>query len=183
MRICNSIAAAVFALAVTAQGGAYASTVTDSFTDLQGDTVTWTATVDTGIALSQQSCCTLPSNQGDGTVLHFVNAAFGTSYSANDGKQDLSSGFSVDWSGSPADAFAIHFGGAGGGNELLILLSANTRTFDFSMSGTRSALSSLQGFAGPTATPLPAALPLFAGGLACVGFLMSRKKRAQATDA
>jgi hypothetical protein len=34
---------------------------------------------------------------------------------------------------------------------------------------------------GLTVTPLPAALPLFAGGLGLVGFLSRRKKRAQAT--
>jgi hypothetical protein len=37
--------------------------------------------------------------------------------------------------------------------------------------------SSVAGYATPSATPLPAALPLFAGGLGMVGFLARRRKR------
>ena len=45
---------------------------------------------------------------------------------------------------------------------------------NFDVAGTFTLLS------GPTATPLPATLPLFAGGLGFVGYLTRRKKPAQA---
>ena len=43
--------------------------------------------------------------------------------------------------------------------------------------------SSVAGYATPNPTPLPATLPLFAGGLGFVGYLTRRKKRAQAVTA
>ena len=49
-------------------GSTHAATVSGSFTDLQGHFVSWSATVDPGVTLSQQICCTLPTNQGDGTI-------------------------------------------------------------------------------------------------------------------
>lgn len=170
----------------------HAATISGSFTDLQGESVLWSATVDAGITLSQQICCTLPSNQGDGTIKDFVNTAFGTSFTGNVGKQDgfADGTFSVDWTGLSAELFAIHTGGKGGGNELLILLSDNSSVFDFSFTGAKGGLSSIQGFAGPedpsggggpaVATPLPAALPLFASGGALLGFLGWRRKRKSA---
>ena len=165
-------------------GSAEAATISSSFTDLQGELVNWTAIVDNGVTLTQAKCCTLPSNQGDGTIKNFVNAAFNTSFTANVGKQDGLSGFAVNWTGPSADIFAIHFGGSGGGNELLIDLSGNTSTFSFSMTGTRFALSSVQGFGnGVSPVPLPAALPLFAtglGGIALVAWARRKWKKAAA---
>jgi hypothetical protein len=90
----------------------------------------------------------------------------------------------VNWTGPSADIFAIHFGGRGGGNELLIDLSANTSTFSFSMTGTQHELSSIQGFGGNgsvSQAPLPAALPLFATGLGGIGlFAWWRNRRVRA---
>src|SRR5262245_64825222 len=162
--------------ALLVAGAAQAATVSGSFIDRQGELVYWTATVDPDITLTQQICCSLPPNQGDGTIKTFVNTAFNTSFDANIGKLDSLSGFSVNWTGPSADIFAIHFGGKGGGNELLIDLSGNTSTFSFSMTGTQHALSSIQGFGnGGTevaSVPLPAALPLFATGLGGIGLLV-----------
>jgi hypothetical protein len=171
-----------------AAGTAQASTVSGSFIDLQNETVYWTALVDPGITLSQRICCLLPTNQGDGTIKNFVNTAFNTSFDANVGKLDGLSGFSVNWTGPSADIFAIHFGGKGGGNELLIDLSANTSTFSFSMTGTQHELSSIQGFGNGNGSvsqaPLPAALPLFATGLGGIGlFAWWRKRRARSVIA
>jgi len=174
----------ITAALLVAGGTAQAATVSSSFVDLQGEVVNWTAIVDPGVTLSLAICCTLPDNQGDGTVKNFVNTAFNTSFSANVGKQDGLSGFSVNWTGPSADIFAIHFGGKGGGNELLIDLSGNTSTFSFSMTGTRFALSSLQGFGnGVSPVPLPAALPLFAtglGGIALVAWARRKWKKSAA---
>jgi hypothetical protein len=166
-------------------GSADAATVTSSFTDRQGELVNWTALVDPGVTLSLALCCTLPDNQGDGSVKNFVNTAFNTSFSANVGKQDSLSGFGVNWTGPSADIFAIHFGGKGGGNELLIDLSGNTSTFSFSMTGTKHELSSIQGFGNGSVSqaPLPAALPLFAsglGGIALVAWARRKWKKAAA---
>src|SRR5215470_4351815 len=149
----------------------HAATIGGSFIDLQGHTVSWTATVDQGVTLSNLVCCALPKNQGDGSIADIVNAAFNTSFDKNIGKQDNLSGFGVNWSGPSADIFAIHFGGKGGGNELLIALSGDTSTFNFSMTGAQNALSSIQGFGGGgvSQAPLPAALPLFATGLGGMG--------------
>ena len=160
-------------------GSAHAATVSGSFTDLQGHFVSWSATVDPGVTLSQQICCTLPANQGDGTITNLVNTAFGTSFTQNVGKQDPLSGFSVNWTGPSADIFALHFGGHGGGNEILLALSGDTSAFNFSMTGAQNGLSSIQGFGagGVSQAPLPAALPLFATGLGAMGlFAWARRK-------
>jgi hypothetical protein len=121
-------------------------------------------------------------SMSNGTIKNFVNTAFNTSFDANIGKLDGLSGFSVNWTGPSADIFAIHFGGKGGGNELLIDLSANTSNFSFSMTGTQHELSSIQGFGNGSVSqaPLPAALPLFATGLGGIGlFAWWRKRRAR----
>ena len=175
----------ISAALLVADGIARAATVSGSFIDRQGELVYWTATVDPDITLTQQICYSLPPNQGDGTIKTFVNTAFNTSFDANIGKLDSLSGFGVNWTGPSADIFAIHFGGKGGGNELLIDLSGNTSTFSFSMTGTQHELSSIQGFGngGVSQAPLPAALPLFATGLGGIGLIAwwrNRRSRAVA---
>jgi hypothetical protein len=117
-----------------------------------------------------------------------VNSTFGTSFAGNVGKLDNLSGFGVNWTGPSADIFALHFGGPHGGNEVLFSLSGDTSLFNFSMSGTQFALSSLQGFGSErvSQTPLPAALPLFAtglGGLGLLGWMRRKWKRTAATAA
>ena len=173
-----------FAGVFISAGSAHAATVSGFFTDRQGDVVNWTAIVDPGITLSTLHCCALPGNQGDGTITNYVNAVFTASFSGNVGKQDSLSGFQVNWSGPSADTFAIHFGGPHGGNELLLALSGSSSTFNFSMTGTQYALSSIQGFGeggGVSQAPLPAALPLFASGLGGMGlFAWWRKRKARA---
>jgi hypothetical protein len=166
-------------VAAVPAGNAHAATISGSFTDLQGDFVSWSATVDPGIALSNLVCCALPKNQGDGAIKDLVNTTFGTSFTENVGKQDPLSGFSVSWTGPSADIFALHFGGRGGGNEVLLALSGDTSVFNFSMTGAQNGFSSIQGFgAGDLSqTPLPAALPLFATGLGGMGlFAWARRK-------
>ena len=130
-------------------GSAQTATISGSFTNLQGQNVSWSAMVDPGVTLSQLVCCTLPGNQGDGTINNLVNSTFGASFTGNVAKLDNLSGFGVNWTGPSADIFALHFGGPHGGNEVLFSLSENTSLFNFSMSGTQFALSSLQGF-GPS---------------------------------
>src|SRR5690348_13455274 len=76
------------AVAAISAGSAHAATISGSFTDLQGDFVSWSATVDPGVTLSKLVCCALPQNQGDGTIKDLVNTTFGTSFTENVGKQD-----------------------------------------------------------------------------------------------
>jgi hypothetical protein len=173
----------ISAALLIAAGAVQASTVSGSFIDLQNENVSWTALVDPGITLSNWTCCSLPKNQGDGTIKNFVNAAFNTSFDANVGKLDSLNGFSVNWTGPSANTFAIHFGGQDGGNELLLALSGDTSIFSFTMTGTQHALSSIQGFGegngsgSVSQAPLPAALPLFATGLGGIGLLAWWPKR------
>jgi hypothetical protein len=184
MKMRKLMVSAGIAAGVIYTAGAHASTISGSFTDLQGDHVLWSATVDPGVTLSKLVCCTLPANQGDDTIKNVVNIAFGTSFTANVGKQDPLSGFSVNWTGPSADAFALHFGGPHGGNEVLLLLSGDTSLFNFSMTGTQYALSSLQGFGpGVSQAPLPAALPLFASGLGGIGLLAWARRKWKKTAA
>lgn len=174
------------ALAAFSAGSAPAATISGSFTSLQGQNVSWSAVVDPGVTLSQLVCCTLPGNQGDGTIKTLVNSTFGTSFTENVGKLDNLSGFGVNWTGPSADIFALHFGGPHGGNEVLFSLSGDTSLFNFSMSGTQFALSSLQGFGSSESvsqTPLPAALPLFASGLGGLGLFSWWRKRKARTNA
>ena len=176
------------AVAAFSAGSAQAATISGSFTSLQGQNVSWSAIVDPGVTLSELVCCTLPGNQGDGTIKNLVNSTFGTSFTENVGKLDNLSGFGVNWTGPSADIFALHFGGPHGGNEVLFSLSGDTSLFNFSMSGTQFALSSLQGFGSESVsqTPLPAALPLFAtglGGLGLLGWMRRKWKRTAATAA
>jgi hypothetical protein len=73
----------------------------------------------------------------------------------------------------------LHFGGRGGGNEILLALSGDTSVFNFSMTGAQNGLSSIQGFGegSVSQTPLPAALLLFATGLGGMGlFAWARRK-------
>jgi hypothetical protein len=165
------------AFATTVTGGA--GTQTDPF---------WSVTFSSNVTLVEDMLFTGsttppgPSNQGytsgSGHLLDWIqNTAHFTGASLVPNGQVTSMSFT----GTDADLFAVHFGcGSTGDCELVWLFSGDT-TFT---------VNSLQGFSnisafgdGVTATPLPAALPLFAAGLGAMGFAGWRRKRNAPADA
>jgi hypothetical protein len=73
-----------------------------------------------------------------------------------------------------ANLFAIHFGcGNAGPCERIWLFSDDTTFTVNSLNG----FSNISAFADPATTPLPGALPLFAGGLGALGLLGWRRTR------
>jgi hypothetical protein len=116
-----------------------------------------------------------PSDQSPSTVLAQVKLLSGLSSATAVDDGDLSSG---DSAGSDsADVYALHFGSGAHSNfiDIVLVFSGATTLTDVTLSG----LSNFRSF-DITATPLPAALPLFAGGLGMVGFLAGRRKRKNA---
>jgi hypothetical protein len=83
------------------------------------------------------------------------------------------------WSGGTANIFVVHFDNQG----LVFEFASNVSSFTISGLSPVN-LSNITGLDGPTtATPLPAALPLFAGGLGALGLLGWRRKRKAAAAA
>jgi hypothetical protein len=139
-------------------GSAHAATVSGSFTDLQGHFVSWSATVDPGVTLSQQICCTLPTNQGDGTITNLVTPLL-VPRLQNVGKRDPLSGFR-DWTGQRT--FSA-FWQSGEAATKSCSPCQELRRFQFldDRSAERAQRSRIRG--GGVSSSLPATLPLFAG--------------------
>jgi hypothetical protein len=80
-----------------------------------------------------------------------------------------------NYTGTDADVFALHYGGAGGENEIVLVFSGDTDLSDMTL----GSLSDLRAFT-VSATPLPPAAFLFGtvlfGGL---GTSLWRKRRSQ----
>ena len=128
------------------------------------------------------------ANQNASTIATFLSGlgVSGTINNITGMSADSLSGHSVTVSGAGADIFAIHFGGPGGGQELIFQFASLVTSFQLTLGcpvGNSNCdgkfdLSNIRAFdnittgGGPTrATPLPAALPLFAGGLGVLGVL------------
>jgi hypothetical protein len=144
----------------------------------------WSVTVGPGISLVESILYTGsttpagPANQGyttgSGHLLDWIQntAGFSGAGLVTNG-QVTGMSFTV----TDADLFGVHFGcGNSGPCELVWLFSGDTTFTVNSLHG----FSNISAFNDPTATPLPGALPLFAGGLGMVGFLARRRKRAAA---
>jgi PEP-CTERM motif len=134
---------------------------------------------------------------GDSTVLGTVQTEFGSGLTEVGGG-DCSSGgpptcptspnnsFTYD-SSTGADVFAIHWGG-GGSDQPLLVIEFDQLVTDFSLSGFAHGVSFVRSFSEPTTTggqgmaaPVPGTLPLFVGGLGLIGlFGWRRKRKAQA---
>lgn len=141
--------------------------------------ITWSVVVGTGITLDAayylydgSTPVDGPSNQNQSTVLAQVKLITGLSSATDVDEGDLSSGNNAGT--DSADIYALHFGGGAHSdyNDLILVFSGATTLTDVTLQG----LSNFRSF-DITTTPLPAALPLFAGGLGFVGYLTGRKKR------
>ena len=164
--------------------------------------VPWSVDVDSGITLDaayylwKGSTPAGPKNQSAGKVTTAVEALPGLSSATLVNKGQLTSG-QDDTSGS-ADVYALHFGPMKNdkSNDIVLVFSGATTLADVTLQG----LHNFRSFDiadpptiatdpptivspfditanDPTATPLPAALPLFAGGLGALGLLGWRRKR------
>ena len=143
-----TVASAGLVVSALSAGSAQTATISGSFTNLQGQNVSWSAMVIRMTLFLATVLLYVPGNQGDGTINNLVNSLWRLVYWERD-KLDNFSGFGVNWTGPSADIFALHFGGPHGGNEVLFAVR-EIRAFSISgMSGTQFALSSLQGF-GPS---------------------------------
>ena len=141
----------------------------------------WSVTVGTGISLDEVLLYTGsttpagPSNQGyttgSGHLLDWITNTAGFT-----GASLVTAGqvTTMNFTGTDADLFGVHFGcGNSGPCELVWLFSGDTTFTVNSLQG----FSNISAFNDPTVTPLPAALPLFAGGLGLLGFISRRKKK------
>jgi hypothetical protein len=150
--------------------------------------VPWSVNVDSGITLEAAyylwngSTPAGPKNQSAGKVTAAVEALPGLSSATLVDKGQLTSG---DNAGSDAtNVYALHFGPMKNGksNDIVLVFSGNTTLTDVTVQGLRNFRSFDPPI--PTTTPLPAALPLFAGGLGALGLLgWRRKRKAQAVAA
>ena len=183
MRIltCVSALGAALACAFLAASPTQASTVI-SCTSCGGSAgpypVTWSVTVGSGITLDAvyylydgSTPVDGPSNQGTGTVTSTVQALPGLSSASLVDDGDLSSG---NAGSDSADVYALHFGSGQNSNynDIVLVFSGLTTLTDVTLQG----LSNFRSF-DITATPLPAAFPLFAGGLGIIGLIFRGKKR------
>jgi hypothetical protein len=140
----------------------------------------WSVTVDPGITLVEDLLFTGattppgPSNQGyDSQSGHLLDWIKNTAGFATAGLVANGQVTTMSFTGTDADLFAVHFGCGGTKDCELVWLFSGDTTFT---------VNSLNGFSNisafdPTTTPLPATLPLFAGGLGFVGYLARRRKQ------
>lgn len=179
--VCSAIllAGVTFSSTLSGTSSAHATTYTGGGgTQSNPD---WSVTVGAGITLEEAILYTGsttpagPANQGydasSGHLLDWlVNTADFTGASLVTNGQITSMSFT----GTGADLFGVHFGcGNSGPCELVWLFSGDTTFTVNSLNG----FSNISAFNDPTATPLPAALPLFAGGLGMMGLFVRRRKR------
>lgn len=145
----------------------------------------WSVTIADGISLlnsyyfTSSSTPPGPSDQGTGScptgkICGFVRGISGLSSASLVGQIDtMNSG--DNYTGTDANVFALHYGGAGGKNEIVLVFSAVTDLTDLTL----GSLSDLRAFTVST-TPLPPAAFLFGtvlfGGL---GASLWRKRRPQ----
>jgi hypothetical protein len=123
---------------------------------------------------------------GDANVKSFVTGEFGTASQTAatigsggncGGGPTTCSGNGATYSGKAADIFAIHWGGGRGGNQPLLAIEFSKAVTSFTISGFSHGVSFIRAYSNVSATPLPAALPLFAAGLGVIGLLGRRRKR------
>ena len=163
--------------------------------------VAWSVEVDAGITLEaayylwKDSTPAGPRNQSPIKVTDAVEALAGLSSAALVDKGHLSSG--EEAGSNSADVYALHFGPNRNGksNDIVLVFSGATTLTDVTVQGLRNFRSFDIANSDPpeiaatdpparTTTPLPTALPLFAGGLGALGLFGWRKKRkVQATAA
>jgi hypothetical protein len=177
--------AAVIASAVAASVVSAGATTFTGGLGTQADP-TWSVTVDAGITLEEVllfTGSTVPPgppnqgyNAGSGHLLDWLNNTAGFPQATLVPSGQIGT---MAFTATDADLFGVHFGcGNSGPCELLWLFSGDT-TFTVN---TLKGFSNISAFNEPQGvtrgvTPLPAALPLFGGGLGVVGWLTRRRKK------
>ncbi len=171
----------IFALFATV--GAISSARATTYVSLASEVTgaDWTVTVGTGISLVGSFLYTGSTNPagptdqgynaGSGHLLDWIQntAGFTDAGLVTDGQVT-----SMSFTGTDADLFGVHFGcGKSKDCELVWLFSGDTTFTVNSLKG----FSNISAFSDTTATPLPAALPLFASGIGALGLLGWRRKR------
>jgi hypothetical protein len=191
-------AAALIALGVVLPGGAKASTYTYNFAGDFGPpafTATANLAVTGGQAQSGTGTITFGSNTFDLTLITLATDNGNGNYSGTTGFRD---NHGTDIFGGdtaiPIDPngliFAISNNPLRGQDALFAVWDAGSGNFDYLISGTLAGVFDVYyklatgsgDFSvtdnAPGATPLPAALPMFATGMAGLGFLRWRKRKA-----
>jgi hypothetical protein len=183
--VCTALVLAVACSAILAMSASSLASTYTGGAGTQTDPL-WSITVDPGISLDQVLLYTGstvpagPANQGyTAGAGHLLDWLQNTAGFPNTNLVPNGQVTSTSFTGTDADLFAVHFGcGKFGPCELVWLFSGNT-TFT---------VNSLDGFSNisafdPVATPLPAGLLLFAGGLGAIGLLGWRRKQKAAAIA
>jgi PEP-CTERM motif-containing protein len=141
----------------------------------------WSVTVGAGITLVEDILYTGsttpagPANQGYTTGSgHLLDWIVNTAGFTNAGLVTNGQITGMSFTDTDADLFGVHFGcGSTGDCELVWLFSGDTTFTVNSLNG----FSNISAFSDVATTPLPAAFPLFAGGLGLLGMFARRKKR------
>jgi hypothetical protein len=143
----------------------------------------WSVTVESGISLLQEILYTGsttpagPANQGYTTGSgHLLDWIQNTAGFTGAGLVTNGQVTTMSFTDTDADLFGVHFGcGNSGPCEIVWLFSGDTTFTVNSLNG----FSNISAFSDATATPLPGALPLFAGGLGAIGLFGWRRKKKQ----
>jgi hypothetical protein len=141
----------------------------------------WSVTAQDGVNLLESMLYTGsttlsgPANQGytagSGHLLDWIQNTAGFT---NEGLVPNGQVTTTSFSDTDANLFGVHFGcGNSGPCERIWLFSGDTSFTVNSLDG----FSNISAFSDPSATPVPAALPLFAGGLGGLSLLAWRRKR------
>ncbi len=177
-------AAAIAALVsfATAVGGLTNAnaTIIDPATSLLG-TLTISGVSPSGATIIGSVYDTDFGNFGVGTVESFLATYFGGTINPLSGGDCglggvTCSGSGATYSGTASQLFGIHWGG-GGPAQPFLGIEFSVAVTDFTISGFAHGVSFIRSYVDPPATPLPAALPLFASGLGVIGLLARRRKR------